>query len=159
VDIAELWFLSERANFHELPGMRRAAADLLTTVGLDLERIRHLDLYGCFPIAPRLSPAMLGLDPATPRPLPATGAPPWFGGPGNEFATHAIAAMMGRLRHGRAGFGLVRALGWNFTKHALAVYGGQPPPSGWRRVESTAIQTSVAAQSHPVVAPEPSGVG
>src|SRR5262249_43906967 len=82
-----------------------------------------------------------------------------FGGPGNDYATHAIAAMMGRLRHDRAGFGLVHALGWNFTKHALAVYGGQPPPSGWRRVDTTAIQTSVAAQSHPVVAPEPSGAG
>src|SRR5262245_60333870 len=55
VDVAELWFLSERANFRELPGMRRGAAELLECVGLGIDRVRHLDLYGCFPIAPRLS--------------------------------------------------------------------------------------------------------
>jgi acetyl-CoA C-acetyltransferase len=159
VDIAELWFLSDRANFHELPGMRSAAAALLADVDLDLERVRHLDLYGCFPIAPRLSAAMLGLDPATPRPLTVTGALPWFGGPGNNYATHAIAAMMGRLRHDRDAFGLVHALGWNFTKHALAVYAGQPPPRGWQRVDTSAIQGWVAAQAHPTVVPEPDGAG
>jgi acetyl-CoA C-acetyltransferase len=159
VDIAELWFLSDRATFHDLPGMRQAAAALLADAGLDLERIRHLDLYGCFPIAPRLSAAMLGLDPATPRPLTVTGALPWFGGPGNDYATHAIAAMMGRLRQDRDAFGLVHALGWNFTKHALAVYAGQPPPRAWQRVDTSALQAWVAAQTHPTVAPEPDGAG
>src|SRR5262249_52139886 len=159
VDIAELWFLSDRASFHELPGMRRAAADLLTTVGLDLERIRHLDLYGCFPIAPRLSAAMLGLDPATSRPLTVTGALPWFGGPGNDYATHAIAAMAGRLRADRDGCGLVHALGWNFTKHPLAIYAGHPPERGWRRVDTGTVRERVAAQARPAVAPEPAGDG
>ena len=94
-DVAELWFLSDRANFHELPGMRRAAADLLAHVDLDVSSVRHLDLYGCFPIAPRLSAAMLGIDPGTERPLTVTGALPWFGGPGNDYATHAVAAVDG----------------------------------------------------------------
>ncbi len=98
VDVAELWFLSDRATFHELPGMRRGAHELLAALDLAIDRVRHLDLYGCFPIAPRLSAAMLGLDPATSRPLTVTGALPWFGGPGNNYATHAIAAMMDRLR-------------------------------------------------------------
>ncbi len=159
VDVAELWFLSDRASFHELPGMRRGAAALLASVDLDLERIGHLDLYGCFPIAPRLSAAMLGLDPATARPLTVTGALPWFGGPGNDYATHAIAAIVDRLRHDRDGLGLVHALGWNFTKHALAIYGRQPPPRGWQRVDTSAIRASVAEQSHPAVVPEPSGTG
>jgi acetyl-CoA C-acetyltransferase len=159
VDIAELWFLSDRATFHDLPGMREAAAALLADTALDLDRIRHLDLYGCFPIAPRLSAAMLGLDPATSRPLTVTGALPWFGGPGNDYATHAIAAMAGRLRADRDGVGLVHALGWNFTKHALAIYAGHPPERGWRRVDTGAIRERVAAQAHPAVAPEPSGGG
>lgn len=157
VDVAELWFLSDRANFHELPGMRRAAHALLESLDLALDRIGHLDLYGCFPIAPRLSAAMLGLDPATPRPLTVTGALPWFGGPGNNYATHAIAAMMDRLRAQRDACGLVHALGWNFTKHALAVYGGAPPPHAWRRVGGEALQAWVEAQPHPPLATEPAG--
>ncbi len=159
VDVAELWFLSDRATFHELPGMRRAAQELLAAVALDLDQVRHLDLYGCFPIAPRLSAAMLGLDPATPRPLTVTGALPWFGGPGNDYATHAIAAMMARLRTERDAFGLVHALGWNFTKHALAVYAASPPPRGWQRLGGDALQAWVESQPRPVVATDPSGPG
>jgi acetyl-CoA C-acetyltransferase len=159
VDVAELWFLSDRARFDELPGMRRAAAALLAALDLELEGIRYLDLYGCFPVAPRLSAAMLGLDPATDRALTVTGALPWFGGPGNNYATHAIAAMMERLRAEREACGLVHALGWNFTKHAIAVYGGGPPPRGWHRVGSERLQAWVDAQAHPDPAAEPSGRG
>src|SRR5262245_35434043 len=158
-DVAELWFLSERATFHELPGMRRAAAELLASVDLDLTRVQHLDLYGCFPIAPRLSAAMLGLDPGTSRPLTVTGALPWFGGPGNDYATHAVAAMMTRLRSERHATGLVHALGWNFTKHALAVYRGTPPPRGWQRAGGVALQEWVLSQTRPALAPEPAGGG
>jgi acetyl-CoA C-acetyltransferase len=159
VDVAELWFLSDRANFHELPGMRRAAHELLASIELNLDQVRHLDLYGCFPIAPRLSAAMLGLDPAAPRPLTVTGALPWFGGPGNDYATHAIAAMMARLRTERDTFGLVHALGWNFTKHALAVYSASPPPRGWQRAGGETLQAWVESQLRPVVATDPSGPG
>jgi acetyl-CoA C-acetyltransferase len=67
--------------------------------------------------------------------------------------------MTGRLRHDRDAFGLVHALGWNFTKHALAVYAGKPPPHGWKRVDTSALQTWVAAQAHPAVAPEPQASG
>jgi acetyl-CoA C-acetyltransferase len=159
VDVAELWFLSERASFHELPAMRRAAAELLEHLRLDLGRIRHLDLYGCFPIAPRLSAAMLGLDPATSRPLTVTGALPWFGGPGNNYATHAIAAVTERLRAGRDDVALVHALGWNFTKHAIAVYGGRPSPHGWQRAGGPALQEWADAAAHPALADEPAGPG
>jgi acetyl-CoA C-acetyltransferase len=157
VDVAELWFLSERATIHELPGTRRAAALLLGVVGRGMDEITHLDLYSCFPIAPRLSAATLGLDPATARPLTVTGGLPWFGGPGNDYGTHALAAMMGRLRADRAATGLVHGLGWNFAKHALAVLGGAPPPDGWRRIDTRALQAEVDAAPHPAIADAPSG--
>jgi len=159
VDVTEHWFLSERAALHELPGMRRAARTLLECVDLTLDRIAHLDLYSCFPIAPRLSAAMLGLDPATPRTLSVAGGLPWFGGPGNNYTTHAIAAMMQRLRADRDAFGLVHALGWNLTKHALAVYSATPPPSGWRRAGGEALQRWVDEQPHADLAADPDGAG
>src|SRR5262249_17520878 len=90
VDVTEHWFLQDRVDYHTLPGVRRAGAELLARTGLDIGRVRHLDLYSCFPIASRLSAAMLGIAPGDPRPLTATGGLPWFGGPGNHYTTHAI---------------------------------------------------------------------
>jgi len=148
-DVTETWFLSERPVMHELAGTRRAAAALLAAVERPIEAIPHLDLYSCFPVASRLSAATLGLSPATARPLTVTGGLPWFGGPGNNYGTHALAAMVERLRADRGALGLVHGLGWNCTKHALGVLGGEPPPRGWQRVDTHDIQTWVDAQPGP----------
>jgi acetyl-CoA C-acetyltransferase len=156
-DVTEQWFLSERTAIHELAGTRRAAAALFETLGRRADAIEHLDLYSCFPIASRLSAATLGLDPGTDRPLTVTGGLPWFGGPGNNYGTHALAAMMARLRADHGALGLTHGLGWNCTKHALGVLGGAPPPRGWQRIDTTAIQTWVDAQPAPALVPEASG--
>lgn len=157
VDVTEKWFLTERAAIAELPGTRRAGAALLEAVDRRLDDVAHLDLYSCFPIAPRLSAATLGLDPATERPLTVTGGLPWFGGPGNDYGTHALASMVERLRAEREALGLVHGLGWSCTKHALAVLGGTPPPRGWRRVDTREIQAWVDAEPAPAVVDEASG--
>src|SRR5262249_49167864 len=98
VDVTEHWFFKDRVDYHTLPGTRRAGAELLESVGTTIDRVRHLDLYSCFPIAPRLSAAMLGLTPDAVRPFTVTGALPWFGGPGSNYTTHAIATLLDRLR-------------------------------------------------------------
>jgi acetyl-CoA C-acetyltransferase len=156
VDVTELWFIQDRVDYHTLPGVKRAGAALFETLGFGIDRIRHLDLYSCFPIAPRLSAAMLGLAPNDPRPLTLTGALPWFGGPGSNYATHAIATAMERVRADREGFALTHALGWNLTKHALAVYGGAPAPRGWQRA-GAGVQAWVDALPHPEIAEEALG--
>jgi len=159
IDVTEHWFFQDRVDYHTLPGVRRAGALLLQAVGRDLGQVQHLDLYSCFPIAPRLSAAMLGLAPDDPRPLTVTGGLPWFGGPGSNFTTHAIATLATRLRAAPEGFALAHALGWNLTKHALAVYAGSPPPAGWQRVGGAALQQWVDALPRPAVAGEASGHG
>jgi acetyl-CoA C-acetyltransferase len=157
-DVAEHWFLQDRVSYHTLPGMQRAGRLVLEAAGTDVQGIRHLDLYSCFPIAARLSAAMLGLAPDTPRPLTLTGALPWFGGPGSNYTTHAIAVALARLRADRDGRALTHALGWNLTKHALGVFGGTPPPRGWQRVGRD-VQGWVDAQPHPTLAIEAEGAG
>src|SRR5207253_1302535 len=107
---------------------KSAGAALLESAGLTIDRLAHLDRYSCFPIAPRLTAAMLGIPLDDPRPLTVTGGLPWFGGPGNNYATHAIVALVERLRAARDAFGLVHANGWHLTKHALGIYGGAPSP-------------------------------
>jgi acetyl-CoA C-acetyltransferase len=159
VDVIELWYVQDRTDYTTLPGLRRAGAELLAAAGVSLDRIRHLDLYSCFPIAPRLSAAMLGIAPADPRPLSVTGGLPYFGGPGNNYTTHAIVELMARLRTEPDAFGLAHALGWYLTKHALGLYSATPPPHGWRRAGGPALQAWVDALPHPQIAAEPSGRG
>jgi len=159
VDVSELWYLEDRTDYATLPGLRRAGRALLETADLPIDRIRHLDLYSCFPIAPRLSAAMLGIAAGDPRPLTATGGLPWFGGPGNNYTTHAIVTLVERLRAEPESFALVHALGWILSKHALAVYSAIPPPRGWRRAGGPALQAEVDALPHPPVVEEARGRG
>lgn len=158
-DVAELWFLLDRTNYHELPGMRRAGAAVLKAAGVGLDAIHHFDLYSCFPIAARLSADMLGIRPDDPRPLTTAGGLPYFGGPGNNYTTHAIAALVERLRSGDDGLALTHALGWNLTKHAFAVYGRTPPPRGWKHIVGGALQDAIDATPHPTLVPEADGRG
>jgi acetyl-CoA C-acetyltransferase len=157
IDVSELWFLTERADYRALPALRRAGAAVLEAIDVPVDTIRYLDLYACFPIAARLSAAMLGLDPAAARPLTVTGALPWFGGPGNNYSTHAIASVVERLRADREGTALVTAVGWNFTKHALGLYGGRPHPPGWLRAGGPRLQEELDALPHPTLALDPAG--
>src|SRR5437870_7234299 len=85
VDVTEHWFVKDGVDYHTLPGVRRAGAELLEAVGLAIDRIAHLDLYSCFPIAPRLSAAMLRIAADDPRPLTAAGGLPWLGAPGTNY--------------------------------------------------------------------------
>jgi len=156
-DVTEVWHLTERPTLHGIPGMKAAGAAVLANVGLGIDEVTHLDLYSCFPIAARLSADALGLAPDTPRPLTVTGGLPWFGGPGNNYATHAIASVMEKLRGEPRATALVHALGWNFTKHAIGVYGAEPPPRGWQRVDTRAIEAAVDAEPRPALVPEPDG--
>jgi acetyl-CoA C-acetyltransferase len=159
VDVTEHWFVQDRRDYHSLPGLERAGACLFEAAGVTIADVRHLDLYSCFPIAPRLAADMLGIPPDDPRPPTVTGGLPWFGGPGSNYATHAIAAMADRLRAEPGSLGLVHALGWILTKHAVALYSTEPPPRGWRRAGGPALQAAVDALPRPEVVPEADGPG
>ena len=86
------------------------------------------DLYSCFPSAVQIAACELGLaidDPG--RPLTVTGGLTFAGGPGNNYAGHAIATLVHRLREDPDAYGLATALGWYATKHAAGVYSARPP--------------------------------
>ncbi|MDO8184972.1 hypothetical protein Q5424_04170 [Conexibacter sp. JD483] len=123
------WFISERRELHRSPAIRACGEALFTRAHVRAEELGPIDLYSCFPAAVQLAARELGLpldDPA--RPLTSTGGLTFFGGPGNNYATHGIAAVARRLREAEPGtHGLATALGWYATKHALGLYGNQPP--------------------------------
>ena len=127
------WYVTERADLVSSPAIAacgRAAFDL---AGTGIDGIAHLDLYSCFPSAVQIGAAALGvdLDDADRAPT-VTGGLGFAGGPGNNYVTHSIASMVEVLRGDPGSFGLVTALGWYVTKHAVGIYSTEPPAAGFR---------------------------
>src|SRR5438105_3874140 len=103
--------------------LRAAARAVFCLAGVGIDDVAHVDLYSCFPSAVQIGAAELGLGLAeTDRPLTVTGGLSFAGGPGNNYSTHAIATMVERLRDDPGAMGLVTALGWYLTKHAVGLY-------------------------------------
>jgi acetyl-CoA C-acetyltransferase len=123
--------------------------------GIGIDDIEVLDLYSCFPVAVELAAAALGIAPDDSRALTVTGGLPYFGGPGNNYTTHAIATATDILRdRGAAGrktggagptLGFTTGLGWFVTKHSVGIYGSEPPPGGYRWADTSAAQADIDA--------------
>jgi acetyl-CoA C-acetyltransferase len=122
------WFLSERAELAASPAIRAVGAAVLEHAGASIDELAYVDLYSCFPSAVQIAAHELGLaiDDRS-RPLTLTGGLTFAGGPGNNYASHAIATLVGRLREDPEALGLTTALGWYLTKHACGIYSGRPP--------------------------------
>jgi len=121
------WWVSERPSFSSCPALREAGEQALRSAGVGIDQIDFIDLYSCFPSAVEVACEMLGIPSDGSRQLTVTGGLPFFGGPGNNYSTHAIAAMMDLLRKQPGAKGLVTANGWYLTKHATGIYSTQAP--------------------------------
>jgi acetyl-CoA C-acetyltransferase len=112
--------------------------------GVGVDDLEHLDLYSCFPSAVELACAALGLAADDRRGLTVTGGLPYFGGPGNNYTTHAIATLCDSLRGQEVTrLGMTTGLGWFITKHALGLYGSTPPAGGFHRGDTASAQTAI----------------
>jgi acetyl-CoA C-acetyltransferase len=133
------WFLSERHALDRSPAIRACGEALFTHAAITAERLGPVDLYSCFPAAVQLAANALGLpldDPG--RPLTCTGGLTFFGGPGNNYATHGIIAVARQLRDAPPGaVGLSTALGWYASKHALGLYGNAAPVNPYTSLAPT----------------------
>jgi acetyl-CoA C-acetyltransferase len=151
-DAIDHWFVSDRVDFSSSPAIRLAGARALAQARLGVETIDYFDLYSCFPSAIQIAADMLGIPIDDPRPLTVTGGLPYHGGPGNNYGTHAVAAMVERLRAKPGSNGLVTGVGWYLTKHAVGVYSSTPPPHPFERDDPKAYQPLLDAQPHPDIA-------
>jgi acetyl-CoA C-acetyltransferase len=152
-DAHDHYFISERASLAASPAIAAAGRAALGLAGRTADELAHIDLYSCFPSAVQMAAAALGLAIDEPhRPLTVTGGLTFAGGPGNNYAMHAIATMADVLRNDPGSVGLVSALGWYVTKHALGVYSTTPPPDGYRHA-GDAVQAEIdALPRRPIVA-------
>jgi acetyl-CoA C-acetyltransferase len=153
------WLVSERVDYATSPAIRAAGAAALARAGAGVEAIASIDLYSCFPCAVQIGRDMLGIAEDDPRPLTVTGGLAYAGGPANDYVMHALATMMDRLRARPGTLGLVSALGWYLTKHAIGVYGTATPPAPWRPADDAALQAALDAEPAPTLVHEPTGPG
>lgn len=141
----DVWFPSARPDPGSSPAIGAAVAGALEAAGMGLDDVGAFDLYSCFPCAVQMAAAAMGLPLDDARGLTVTGGLPYFGGPGNDYTLHAIATMAERIRQ-NGGTGLVTGLGWYATKHAVGVYGADPPAEGWREADTSRAQAAIDAQ-------------
>ncbi|NWG54568.1 MAG: acetyl-CoA acetyltransferase [Hydrogenophilaceae bacterium] len=156
-DANDLWFVSERTNYHSSPAIRMCAQKSFAMAGKTPADMAFLDLYSCFPSAVEIACAEIGLAEDDPRGLTVTGGLPYFGGPGNNYVMHAIATMMERLRAKPGAFGLCTGNGWFLTKHAFGVYSTTPTQGAWTREDPKSYQKEIDALAHPPLIEAPTG--
>lgn len=155
----DIWHVKDRVDYYSSPGMAEAFRQALGQAEISPDALTVLDLYSCFPVAPQLAARILGAASDGSRALSVTGGLPYFGGAGNNYALHAIATMVESLRERPDALGLVSALGWYFTKHAVGVYGAQSPDRPWVRGPAAERQRSIDALPRPEFAKEVTGRG
>lgn len=140
------WHVSERADLCSSPALRLAGRDAYALAGIDADDLAYADLYSCFPAAVQIGAIELGLAPATTGrgacavpgwggidarlPLTVTGGMTFAGGPLNDYTTHGVATMVGRLRADAGAIGLCTANGGYTTEHAVVVLSTDPPRAG-----------------------------
>lgn len=149
-DATDRWFVKDRVNYYSSPAIRACTARAFEMAGVGAGDIAYFDLYSCFPSAVQIARDMIGLSEDDPRPLTVCGGLPYFGGPGNNYVSHSVAAMVSRLRADRGKLGMVTANGWYVTKHSCGIYSTDPPRQAWRRADPKADQAKIDAE----VAPE-----
>ena len=141
----------ERADLSASPAAVMAVRHALGAASTGLDEIDLFDFYSCFPIAVFNVRDGLGLADEDPRGLTVTGGLPYFGGAGNNYSMHAVAAMVRALRARPGAKGLVAANGGFLSKYSVGIYSTRPAP--WRGFDSKALQAEVDAWPAPPIAP------
>lgn len=116
----------ERDNFHSSSAQAACLDKAVELIGGDGATFNHLELYSCFPIVPKMALQHLGLHAQSVCPT-VTGGLTFFGGPLNNYMTHAVCAMVRQLRGKPDDKGLLYGQGGFVSKHHSLVLSHQPP--------------------------------
>lgn len=139
----------ERQDLSRGPASVAAVKQALDAAGMTLGDVNRFDLYSCFPIAVFNICDGMGLAPDDPRGLTVTGGLPYFGGAGNNYSMHAIAAMVNRLRARPGSIGLVAANGGFLSKYSVGIYAAAA--RDFQPFDSSALQAEVNGWTAPVL--------
>jgi acetyl-CoA C-acetyltransferase len=147
-DLHDHHLVSERWSLARSPAVATAGTGVLEACRLGIDDVARFDLYSCFPSAVEVAMEALGLggpEAGDDRPLTVTGGLAFFGGPGNNYMTHSVAAMVDACRRDPGSYGLVTGVGWFLTKHSVGLYSTRPPAAGFTRIDPAAAQAGLEA--------------
>jgi acetyl-CoA C-acetyltransferase len=147
--------LLDRADLSASPAAVLAARHALEVAGLSVADLATIDLYSCFPAPVFNICDGLGLATDDPRGLTVTGGLPFFGGPGNNYAMHAIAETVQRARRAPGSSGFVGANGGIMTKYSAGIYSTAPAP--WVPDRSATLQAEIDGWATPAQARQADG--
>ena len=108
------------------PAMATAAGAALAGAGIGPDDVAHFDLYSCFASSVCFALDALGISEDDGRAVTQTGGLPYHGGPGSNYMTHALAAMVETLRREPGSFGVTSGVGMHMQKHAYGVWSTDP---------------------------------
>ena len=145
----DIWFATQRPRLDRSPAIRDAARCCLEQAGLTADEIDLFDLYSCFPCVVEIARREIGIPDNDHRPLTVTGGLSFFGGPGNNYSMHAIASVVERIRANRGLKAMITANGYYLTKHAVGIYGGEPPIGPWYDQDAAGMQEAIDAETLP----------
>lgn len=148
-ELNNIWHVTQRPRLDDSPAITEASRLALRQAGLSLGDIGIFDLYSCFPSAVEISRRAIGIPENDSRDLSVTGGLAYFGGPGNNYSLHAIVSSMERIRRDRRLKAMVTANGWYNSKHAIGIYGAEPPDHPWEDQDYSAIQKAIDAAALP----------
>jgi acetyl-CoA C-acetyltransferase len=118
--------LASRPDLGRSPALATAVASALG--GTPVDDVAHLDLYSCFASSLSFASDALALGPG--RSLTVTGGLPYHGGPGSNYGTHALAAMIETLRADPGSRGLVTGIGMHMEHHTASLWSASPADPG-----------------------------
>lgn len=139
----------ERDQYQHSSAQQACLDAAVAIAGGDAERFDFLELYSCFPVVPKMALQHLGLDAESINPTVAGGLT-FFGGPLNNYMSHANCAMVRKLRENPSALGLLYGQGGFVTKHHSLVLSRQPSPKPLP--ENYSVQA--IAESHRLPIPE-----
>ncbi len=148
--------LLERPQLGHSPALKLALEGALAQVGKTANDIQRFDLYSCFPIVVHEARNILNITAGDPRPLTQTGGLPYFGGPGNNYSMHGIAALVDRLRNDPGSHGMLLANGGWMSKLAVGIY-STAAVENWQVRSSTNLQQELDGLPHLEIEATPQG--
>jgi acetyl-CoA acetyltransferase len=137
-----------RAAYHHGPAVDVTVRAVQEITGTTTDDYDVVELYSCFPAMPKLTRRALGR--AATDPISVTGGLSFFGGPGSNYLTHSLAAMVERIR-ADGGTGFVHGVGMFNTKHHALVLRDHARDDG----AYPAPEHDVGAPRPPVTPPVP----
>lgn len=157
--------LVQRPELGRSCAMWAAGEEARRMAGLEsLDQVQYVELYSCFPVCAAIAQDEFGLSAKEGRPFTVTGGMASHGGPGTNFSTHGIAALVERLRANPGSFGLLHANGGLLEKQSVGVYSTTPyherhPESPkWQRRDPSEYALTPNPVEVPAVVAEGTGV-